>query len=303
MQGKIGPRRIGKQIGKAVNPRNGGKIAIPGKAGAWGARRSRLSESAEAPGMTPLRWRLGRALWLAGMLAAASGCLSLCHPVDFPSPERAAPSAAVPQCARNHVHIFLIHGLDPLDFANLEGVTAYCQQLGYIKTHYGQLYHLWKFKKDLRKVHEEDRDARFVLIGFSFGANMVRELANAVKDDGIVIDLLVYLGGNTLENTPPNQPDHVIHIVNILATGCIWNGCTMDRADNRHYDNVWHFGSPTHPQTLDLLGRELAVVASRVPVRLPTAPPLTPEDELPRPRPLAPQGEELPAPRPVVPPN
>src|SRR5439155_11479436 len=116
------------------------------------------------------------------------------------------------------VHVFLIHGMDPLDFANLSGVRDYIQSLGFIKTHYGQLYHLWEFKKELRRVHEEDPEARFVLIGFSFGANMVRELANAVKQDGIVIDLLVYLGGNTLENTPPNRPDHVLHIVNILAS-------------------------------------------------------------------------------------
>jgi hypothetical protein len=256
--------------------------------------------------MTPQGRRLGRALVLAGMLLGAGGCvrityplefppinLSYCHPVPYPRPDQLAPSAAVPQWCRNHVHIFLIHGMDPLDFANLDGLTEYCHNLGYIKTHYGQLYHLWKFKTDLRKVHEDDRDARFVLIGFSFGANMVRQLANAVKDEGIVIDLLVYLGGNTLENTPRDQPEHVIHIVNILATG--W---------------IWHFGSPTHPKTLNLLSRELAVVASRVPVppslqalpagdELPPPRPLSP-DELPPPRTLPP--EELPRPRPALPP-
>jgi hypothetical protein len=262
--------------------------------------------------MTPQTRRLMRALVLVGMLAGTGGCvritypmefppinLSYCHPVDFPHPEQMAPSAAVPQWSRNHVHIFIVHGMDPLDFANLEGLNDYCQNLGYIKTHYGQLYHLWQFQSDLRKVHQEDRDARFVLIGFSFGANMVRELANAVKDDGIKIDLLVYLGGNTLKNTPPNQPDHVLHIVNILATGWIWNGAKMDRADNIDCDDVWHFGSPTHPKTLAVLARELAVVAARVP--LPPALRTLPEgDELPPPRPLAP--EELPRPRPARPP-
>jgi hypothetical protein len=239
--------------------------------------------------MTPQgrRWRrLGGLALLAGSLAGGgAGCLSFCHPVPPPSPEQAGPSACLADQARNHVHIFLIHGLDPFDFANLEGVRDYCQSLGYIKTHYGQLYHLWKFKDAVRQVHQEDPEARFVLIGFSFGANMVRELANAVKDDGVTIDLLVYLGGNTLENTPPNRPEHCLHIVNILATGCIWNGCALDGADNIHYTNVWHFGSPTHPGTLEVLSQQLAAVAARVPVVLPAVPPPL-EDELHRPQPL-----------------
>jgi hypothetical protein len=232
------------------------------------------------------RWprRIGGGLLAALCLSMGSGCLSFVHSLDAPPREQLMPADMIPAPCRNHVHIFLIHGMDPLDLANLAGLTEYIQALGYIKTHYGQLYHLWEFKKELRRVHKDDPDARFVLIGFSFGANMVRELANAVKDDDITIDLLVYLGGNTLENTPPNQPDHVIHIVNILATGCIWNGATMDRADNIHYGNVWHFGSPTHPKTLELLSRELAVVAGRVPYIEKTPPPFP--DELPRPRPL-----------------
>jgi hypothetical protein len=233
------------------------------------------------------RWsrRLGAVALAALCLGTGQGCLSFVHSLDAPPPEQLVPASMLPAPCRNHVHIFLIHGMDPLDLANLNGLTEYIQALGYLKTHYGQLYHLWEFKKELRRVHKEDPKARFVLIGFSFGANMVRELANSVKDEGVIIDLLVYLGGNTLENTPPNQPDHVLHIVNILATGCIWNGAQMDRADNLHYDNVWHFGSPTHRKTREMLARELAVVASHVPYVEKPLPPLPPEfEEAPRPR-------------------
>ncbi|HEY7308312.1 MAG TPA: hypothetical protein VH643_03015 [Gemmataceae bacterium] len=234
------------------------------------------------------RWprRFGMMCLTTLTLATGQGCLSFVHSLDLPPKEQMTSGEAIPTPCRNHVHIFIIHGMDPLDLANLAGLTEYIQQLGYIKTHYGQLYHLWEFKKELRRVHQDDPQARFVLIGFSFGANMVRELANAVKDDGIIIDLLVYLGGNTLENDEKTQPAHVLHVVNILAAGCIWNGTTMDRADNRHFTNVWHFGSPTHPKTRELLSHELAVVAARVPY-VETPPPYRPElEELPRPRPL-----------------
>jgi hypothetical protein len=233
------------------------------------------------------RWprRLGGLLLAALCFTAGSGCLSFVHKLDLPPREQLEPGALIPAPCRKHVHIFIVHGADPLDLANLAGLTEYIQQLGYISTHYGQLYHLWEFKKEIRRVHQADPDARFVLLGFSFGANAVRELTNAVKDDGIIIDLLVYFGGNTLENTPETQPEHVLHVVNILATGCIWNGTTMDRADNIHYDNVWHFGSPTHPKSRALLSRELAVVAARVPYVERVPAPRPGLEEAPRPRP------------------
>jgi hypothetical protein len=237
------------------------------------------------------RWqcRLGIVSLAALSLLGGQGCLSFVHSLDLPPKEQLAPGEMIPAPCRNHVHIFLIHGMDPLDLANLSGLTEYIQQLGYIKTHYGQLYHLWEFKKEVCRIHREEPQARFVVIGFSFGANVARGLVNAVKEDGIVIDLLIYLGGNTLENDPRTQPEHVIHVVNILAAGCIWNGAEMDRADNIHYSNVWHFGSPTHPQTRELLARELAQVAARVPYVekvLPMPPEF--EQEIPLPRRLKP---------------
>jgi hypothetical protein len=228
-------------------------------------------------------------------LPGAGGCLRCLHPVGPPTPEQAAPSACLPACCRNHVHVYFIHGMDPLDAANLAGVRDYVQGLGYLKTHYGQLYHTCSFRDDLRRVHDEDPDARFALVGFSFGANMVRNVCQAVKDDGITVDLLVYLGGNTLKDCPSDKPDNALHIVNILATGCIWNGDHLEGADNMHYTDVWHFGSPSHLHTLDVLAEELAVVAARVPVVVKAPPgPAVPLDEPPTPRPSHPMP---PAPR------
>ena len=232
------------------------------------------------------RWL--RILALAALTAGAGGCMSFFHPIDPPLKEHLAQSACVPQEARNHVHIFFIHGMDPFDWANLSGVRDYLQSLGYIKTHYGQLYHVWQFKEDLRRVHREDPDARFVLIGFSFGANMVRNLANDANAEHIPIDLLIYLGGNTLKDCPEDKPENALHIVNILATGCIWNGDYLEGADNLNYGDVWHFGSPSYPKTLDVLAEELVKVAARVPVVIREAPPWIPGEDAPTPRPLVP---------------
>jgi hypothetical protein len=215
------------------------------------------------------RMGIGRRVVRGGMLLAAlsgaPGCLSYLHPVDPPPPELSGLCRSVPKNSRDHVYVFLVHGMDPFNFANLSGVRDYVQSLGFNKTYYGQLYHTFQFDKQIRQIRNEDPDAHFVLIGFSFGANMVRDLAQWAKDDGISIDLLVYLGGNTLENRPEDKPGNVKQIVNILASGCIWNGAKMDGAINLHETNVWHFGSPTHKQTLEVLSEQLARVAEAIP--------------------------------------
>ena len=226
------------------------------------------------------RWRRGLGtLWLAAGLAATSGCLSFVHPIDPACPELAEPCRMLPKCARDHVHILFVHGMDPADCANLTGVRDYVQSLGFQKTYFGQLYHVWQFKKLVCEIYKQDHDARFVLVGFSFGANVVRDVALAAKEEGIQIDLLVYLGGNTLKNTPKDQPENVKRIVNILAQGCIWNGDTLDRAENVQVRGRWHFGSPSHPYTLQVLAQDLAEIASSVPIPVPDPPQMPPSDE------------------------
>lgn len=241
-----------------------------------------------------LRRVLGRALLALG-LAGGPGCLSFVHPIDHGCPELVEACRVQPKCARDHVHVFFVHGMDPFDCANLEGVRDYVNALGFHKTYYGQLYHTWQFEKALCEVHRADPEARFVLVGFSFGANMARNIAQEAKKDGILIDLLVYLGGNTLKDTPGDQPENVCRILNVLAaSGCIWNGDTMRRAENIEVPGVWHFGSPSHPCTLRALARELAEVAARVPVAAPAAPAPAWPEAAPTPRPVT---SQKPAPR------
>ena len=231
------------------------------------------------------RW-LGACSLAAGLLAA-SGCLCFVHPIDPACPELTEPCRMLPKCARDHVHVLFVHGMDPVDCANLSGVRDYVQALGFQKTYYGQLYHVWQFKKLVRDIHQHDCDSRFVLVGFSFGANMVRTVAQAAGEDGIPIDLLIYLGGNTMKNTPKDQPENVERIVNILAQGCIWNGDTLDQAENVQIKGRWHFGSPSHPFTLQVLAQDLAEIASSVLVPVPAQREMPAWDEpAPRPRKL-----------------
>jgi hypothetical protein len=240
-------------------------------------------------------WRRWARWLVAAGLLSGPGCMCYLHPLDSPSAVLAEPCSGVPKGARDHVYVFLVHGMDPLDYANLTGLRDFIQDLGFRNTYLGQLYHPPYLYRQILRVHQEDPDARFVLIGFSFGANMVRYLAQDMKAHDIPVDLLVYLGGNTLHNNDYDQPENVKRILNILASGAIWHGDTMDRAENIQVTDVWHFGSPTHPRTVELLSRELAVVAASVPVEVPADPEPEPETG-PTPRPVTAQapahGEE-----------
>jgi hypothetical protein len=231
------------------------------------------------------RRRIGVVALAAMCLAGGQGCLSFVHSLDLPPKEQTIVGEQIPAPSRSRVHIFLLQGLDPLDLANINGLTEYIHQLGYNQTHYGQFFHQWSFRKEMRNIHKEDPEARFVVIGFSLGSFMACELANAVKEEKLPIDLLIYLGGFILDNSPRTQPDNAARIANILTAGYVLKGPQMDRAENIRCNDVWHFGLPTHPRTRELLARELAVVAARVPYaeKIPPLPPEL-ENEIPRPR-------------------
>jgi hypothetical protein len=207
--------------------------------------------------------------WQAAAIAAtlaASGCASCLHPVAPPSSDAAAQCAAMPQACRNHVYIFLIDGPDPLDLANLGGVRQTLISLGYIKTYCGECWHTGYFKDEMRRIHREDESARFVVMGFSLGANAARDVVDGVKADGVWIDLLVYCGGVGLPNDLKSRPDNAGRIVSILGQGADRAGPALDGADNVQFSDVHHFGSPTHPYTIEMLARELTAVASLAPV-------------------------------------
>jgi hypothetical protein len=220
-------------------------------------------------------------------LAVASGCMSFLHPVDPGANQNVSFCMDLPEYSRSHVYVFLIHGLDPLDYADLRGVRDYLHELGFKKIYYGQLYHTVYFEKELLKIHRQEPEARFVVIGFSLGASMARDVAMAAKEQGVPIDLLVYLCGTALFESDRERPDNVHRIVNILPR-VQWNADSFpDEIETIREPGIWHFAAPTQPQTLDALAHEIAAVAGAVPV--PQPPPASTMPSL--------EGEPLPPPR------
>lgn len=228
------------------------------------------------------------ASWLlASGLTLEVGCLSCCHPIDSPPSDVVECCQVVPRLGKCHVYVFMMNGLDPVNCANLTGLRDYIQALGFTKTYYGQLFHYYFYKSEICKIHQDDPEARFVLVGFCLGANSVQALAEQLGEEDIHVDLLVYLDGNLLKDEPSHCPENVERVINVLAEECLWNGPELEGAENLKLPNSGHYGAPSDKATLHVLAHELVQVAGKVPVRTTDdSSPIPPEERAPTPRPV-----------------
>jgi hypothetical protein len=213
-------------------------------------------------------WRLLARCLLAAGLLGGSGCLGFVHPIHVPPPEVVEPCRELPGCSRRQVCIFLANGIDPLCLGNLSGLREYLHALGFTKTWYAQTYHGGWIRREIHRVHKEDPEARFALIGYGHGAGVVRSVAWSVSREGIPIDLLVTLNGSRPGTVPAGGDE----------------ACPLPE---EHC-----CGSPSDAGTLQMLAADLMDVAGRIPVPGPPLPP-----------PPAPHSwpETAPPPRPVGP--
>jgi hypothetical protein len=203
----------------------------------------------------------GRLMAVATILAAV-GCAGRVQ--ALPPPAAAPPSQALPDAARDRVHVFLIHGLDPLDWGNMRGLCEQVNCLGFRRTHYGQCFDAPAFQEEILRLHCAEPDARFVVIGFSFGARKAWDLSRTLCAEGVPLDLLVCLDGKGLGMVSGDGPG-ACRFVNVIAPGCLLKAPMLMGAENLELSGVWHYGAPTHPQTLGMLACELTALAAAPP--------------------------------------
>jgi hypothetical protein len=176
---------------------------------------------------------------------------------------------SVPQEQKDRVHFFLINGLDPAYAGNLNGLAAYYRSLGFTNTTCYQFPAAWKVRRQIEQVRRSDPEARIVLLGYSIGANFARGVANSLARDNITIDCLVYVGGDTIFNTPSSRPTNVAKVVNITGHGLIFlgrdiyfKGEDIDGAVNHRVD-ARHITVPNQAETISLIGNQLITLANQ----------------------------------------
>lgn len=235
---------------------------------------SRIDRYGADPAMTQRLWMLlSLGCWL-GYVACASASWppgSLLHPVDPPRPEVLAGVQRVPTCARDHVYVFLVNGIDPGNLCNFRGLYDYVCNLGFRKVYFGQLWDVPQYVHDIRQIRRQDPRARIFLLGYSAGANAVNLMAQSLKKAGTRIDVLVYLAGDTLCNCKMARPENACKVLNIRAWGLVFlaggliNGTDIDGCENYSLGFVRHSCVPRNQQLLELLARELVALAASVP--------------------------------------
>jgi hypothetical protein len=217
----------------------------------------------------------GNRVWymvVTALLLPAAGCLTFVHPIDQTTVPTCQTCQTVPDDCKEHVYIFLMHGLDPFDCCNLSGVHKYLVEMGFKNTYYGQFWSgCTSFEDKIKEIDHCDPEARIVVVGFSLGATMARILCQTLLEHTVTVHLLVYLDGKGLCDLHCKAERKKPKIINVVAPSLVWSAPHFDYAENIDIKGVWHFGSGTHPETLDALCRELNMLAASV-VPLPSEP-------------------------------
>src|ERR1700756_2307886 len=124
------------------------------------------------------------ALLMTESRATAEVGLGFFHPLQACDPKVVKACEAAPADGREHVHTFIVNGLDPLQLGNLNGMAGYLRRLGFPQTHFEPLMGYRATRRQIREIRQSDPDAKIVLVGYSVGALVVRRLANDLQREG-----------------------------------------------------------------------------------------------------------------------
>jgi hypothetical protein len=204
------------------------------------------------------------------------------HPLEADTAKHTAICAALPPGCRDHLYVFIVNGLDPFGWGNLRCLSCYIRSLGY-HTHYSQMYQYRTTLEEIHRVHHEDPQARFVLIGFSGGSYNVVSLINQMRAECINVDLVIYMAGDYLRDRERVRPDNVCRVVNITSHGLVFSGYDLlfNGAEIQGARNMRlccrHILVPSRCETIDALVEELAATAAACPVVAVTPPVVAPQ--------------------------
>jgi hypothetical protein len=188
--------------------------------------------------------------------------LGFLHPLPASEPAICRECRSLLPEVKDHVYVFLVNGLDPLYYANLNGLTTYLHALGFKRAEAMQMTSAVGLGNRIVHIQTHDPQARLVLLGFSAGANCVRSIANGLKKDHVTIDLLIYIGGVTVLDGDYSRPKNVRRIVNI-TTGWIVKG--EIRGTRNEHVPVGHFALPSSARTIEILTEELVTLIGFTP--------------------------------------
>jgi hypothetical protein len=225
-----------------------------------------------------VRLRLSFLVFACALLASASAPAQEiatvpqldARPQPLTEAELVSRCQAVPASKREHVHVYFINGFDPLYFGKLNALAEHCRALGFANVQCGQMTSTAAYTREIREVREQDPDSRVLVLGYSLGANRVRNMARSLHEEGIAIDVLVYLDCVAIYNKLRSRPDNCKTIINISGHGLVMTGHDLMFQGTDIHGAVncrvkaRHFHLPQQRETFELVGGALLTMAESV---------------------------------------
>jgi hypothetical protein len=210
--------------------------------------------------MTGKQW-LGAAGVVVLLVGSGSGCVTCCHQACKPVLD-AGPTCELPIGNRQRAYAVLVNGMTPTCGAGLDGLRDKLAAQGFPKVYYGQLCHALWLAQEMRRVHKDEPDARFVVVGQDVGAPIAARIARDAIDDGLAVDALVLLD-------PSGNQDRVGFRLRTIVVSSGTGNTGVPHAETLVVPDAGHFTLPTHPVTVELMGDLMNETAGRVPTLLP----------------------------------
>jgi len=164
--------------------------------------------------------------------------------------------------ARARVNVFLMNGLDPLQVGGLHCLKDEILAAGFPKVYYAQRYDREWYRRELHRLHREDPDNRFVLIGYGTAADQLRQLACQVAGEGVPLDMVLFIdpAGENADLTSAAFPSLVIRSQHWRLSPY------LQPTESLTVHGIRHPGINCSPATVQQVVSILAESARRVPV-------------------------------------
>jgi len=169
--------------------------------------------------------------------------------------------------ARAKVYTFLMNGSDLFELGGLSELREKLAKAGFSKLYYAQRPDREWYRRELHRLHRDDPEARFVIVGYGTAADQVIKLIHQVTEEGIPIEAVVFLDPSGV-NTNLSE---CVGIESIAIRSHNWKA-SRHFLTTKQYEvqGVGHLSLPCHESTVGILRDLLTSIAMKVPV--PVAP-------------------------------
>lgn len=201
-------------------------------------------------------------LLFAGCLFAGTGCVR-CRYTALAESQLPVEHSKVIAPSRSKVYLFLVNGADLAEYSGIQNLQQQIICGGYAKVYHAQRFDRAYFRKELHRLHREDPDNRFILLGYGAAADQLLELACCVSTEQIPLDCVGFidpagLNAELIHRAPFRTIIFRSHHW-VLSPRLIGN-------ETLTLNNVGHYRVMPHPLTVNAILDLMTESALRVPV-------------------------------------